>query len=259
MTFLPNKLRNACLGLVLAGAALFAIAPAPASALEEGDRAQIETIIREYLLANPELMLEVQKALEEKQELARAEQQRNTLAEMKDLIYSAEGDIVIGPENAAITIVEFYDYNCGFCRRALDDMEKILAADQDVRFILKEFPVLGQESLAAHRVSLAFTRLMPEKAAEFHRKLLAKEGRKDGTIAMQVAIELGADAEKLQAEIEKPDLLDHIRDTYRLADGLGITGTPSYVIGDDVVFGAVGVEQLNTRVANIRECGKALC
>ena len=259
MPAFPAMLRSCVLTLALAATSALFLAPAPASALEEGDRAKIETIIREYLLANPELMLEVQKALEEKQELARAEAQQRTLVEMKDLIYSGSNDIVIGPEDARITIVEFYDYNCGFCRRALADMDQFLNSDSDVRFILKEFPVLGQESLAAHRVGLAFNRLMPQKAADFHRTLLNREGRKDGNVALQLAVELGADEAAMRSEMEKDDLLEPLRENYRIADGLGITGTPSYVIGDEVVFGAVGFDQLNVRVANLRECGKATC
>lgn len=251
--------RRFAFALALGAACLLPVAPTPASALEEGDRAQIETIIREYLLANPEIMLEVQQALEARQQAARAEAQKRTLAEMKAEIYESEHDVVIGPQTAPITIVEFYDYNCGFCQRALADMERFVANDQDVRFILKEFPVLGEASLAAHRVSLAFARLMPEKAAEFHRTLLGMDGRKDGDIALRIATEMGADPVAMEAEMDKPEVLDAIRESYKLADGLGITGTPSYVIGEEIVFGAVGFDQLNTRVANIRECGKAVC
>ena len=235
------------------------VAPDTASALEEGDRAQIETIIREYLLANPEIMIEVQRALEAKQQAAREEAQKRTLAEMKDKIYNSPHDVVIGEPDAPITVVEFYDYNCGFCRRALADMERFVSEEKGVKFVLKEFPVLGEASIEAHRVSLAFNRLMPEKAGDFHRKLLSMDGRKDGAIATRVAVELGADEAALKAEMEKPEILDGLREAYQLADGLGITGTPSYVIGEEVVFGAVGFDQLNNRVANLRECGKATC
>jgi protein-disulfide isomerase len=138
-------------------------------------------------------------------------------------------------------------------------MIRFVENDKDVRFILKEFPVLGEPSLEAHKVSLAFNRLMPEKAAQFHQELLTAEGRKDGAMAMALAVQMGADEATLKAESEKPEIMNAIREAYELADGLGITGTPSYVVGDEVVFGAVGYDQLNTRVANIRECGKAVC
>lgn len=240
-------------------AATTAMVPATALALDEADKAQVETIIREYLLANPEIMLDVQKALEEKQASARIASQQQTMRDMKDAIYSSEHQVEIGDKNAPITVVEFFDYNCGFCQRALADMDRFVAKDSGVRFILKEFPVLGEDSLDAHKVSLAFNQLMPKKSAEFHRELLGSKGRKNGDTAMQLAVKLGADAKAIKAEMQKPYIMEAVRESYRLADGLGITGTPSYVIGDEVVFGAVGYDQLNTKVANVRECGKAAC
>jgi protein-disulfide isomerase len=252
-----SRLRPATLAAVAALGLM--ILPAQAPALEASDKAEVEAIIREYLLKNPEIMLEVQKALEAKQAQARAENQAKTLADMKERIYSSVHQVEIGDKNAPITIVEFFDYNCGFCQRALADMNAFVAKDKDVRFILKEFPVLGEPSLEAHRVSLAFNRLMPEKAAQFHTELMSLQGRKDGAVATQLALKLGADEAALKAEMEKPEIMDAVREVYELADGLGITGTPSYVIGNEVVFGAVGYDQLNTRVANVRECGKAVC
>jgi protein-disulfide isomerase len=240
---------------IMAAAAL----PAPAGALDTNDRTEVEKIIREYLLANPEIMIDVQKALETKQEQQRVAVQQRTLAEKKEALFASQHQVEIGAKDAPITIVEFFDYNCGFCQRALEDMNRFVENDKDVRFILKEFPVLGEPSLEAHKVSLAFNRLMPEKSGEFHTRLLGAEGRKDGNVAMALAVELGADEAALRAEMEKPEILDSIRQVYELADGLGITGTPSYVVGDSVVFGAVGYDQLNTKVANIRECGKAVC
>lgn len=256
MTF--SRLRRTVAALAVAASAT-AMIPAPAMALDEADKAQVETIIREYLLANPEIMLEVQRALEAKQANERVASQQKTMRDMKDAIYSSEHQVEIGDKNAPITIVEFFDYNCGFCQRALADMDKFVANDNGVRFILKEFPVLGEESLNAHKVSLAFNKLMPEKSAEFHRELLGRMGRKNGEVAMELAVQLGADADAMKAELDKPYIMDAVRESYRLADGLGITGTPSYVLGDEVVFGAVGYDQLNTKVANLRECGKAAC
>jgi len=256
MTF--SRLRRTVAALAVAASAT-AMIPAPAVALDDADKAQVETIIREYLLANPEIMLEVQRALEAKQANERVASQQKTMRDMKDAIYSSEHQVEIGDKNAPITIVEFFDYNCGFCQRALADMDKFVANDNGVRFILKEFPVLGEESLNAHKVSLAFNKLMPEKSAEFHRELLGRMGRKNGEVAMELAVQLGADADAMKAELDKPYIMEAVRESYRLADGLGITGTPSYVLGDEVVFGAVGYDQLNIKVANLRECGKAAC
>lgn len=248
----------------LLAAAGFALAatlalPVGAQAFDAGQRTEIEGIIREYLLANPELMLEVQSALEKKQDEQKKASQARTLSEMKNELFSSEHQVEIGDPNAPVTVVEFFDYNCGFCQRALADMNRFVEQDKNVRFILKEFPVLGEASLQAHKVSQAFNRLMPEKAAEFHRLLLGAPGRKDGEVALKVGESLGADLAALKAESEKPEILEGLKEAYRLADGLGITGTPSYVVGDEVVFGAVGYDALNTKVANVKSCGKTVC
>ncbi|MGI9399990.1 MAG: DsbA family protein [Rhizobiaceae bacterium] len=223
------------------------------------ERADVEKIVHEYLLENPTLLIEVQQALEKKQEEERLVAQQIALTENKDKIFGSEYQVEIGDPNAPITIVEFYDYNCGFCQRALGDMQKFVAEDKDVKFILKEFPVLGEASLDAHKVSLAFSKLMPEKAEEFHNVLLSAPGRKDGEMAIELAVKLGADRDAITSEIDKPYILDAIKEVYAIADSLGITGTPSYVVGDEVVFGAVGHTALNQKVTAIRECGKATC
>jgi len=253
------KLRLPLAGMAMAATLLASVPAQQAAALEEGDRAEIEAIIRAYLLENPEVMIEVQQALQKKQAEEQAEAQAKALVEMKDAIYSSKHQIEIGDKDAPITIVEFYDYNCGYCQRAMEDMNRLVDGEANVRFILKEFPVLGPPSVDAHKVSLAFSQLMPEKAAEFHRALLGREGRKDGDIAMQLAVALGADEAAMKEEIDKPYITEAIKEVYEMADALGISGTPSYVVGDEVVFGAVGFDQLSRKVAAVQECGKATC
>jgi protein-disulfide isomerase len=239
------------------GAAILAM-PSPSPAMDANQRSEIEKIVREYLLANPGIILEMRDALEARKRVEQEEKQKLTLAAEKDALYKSANQIAIGAVDAPVTVVEFFDYNCGFCQRALDDMNRLVKAG-NVRFILKEFPVLGEESVEAARISIAFNRLMPMKAAEFHRLLLGAPGRKDGKIALEVAKSLGADTAKLKAESEKDDVVAAIQESYRLGDGLAITGTPSYVLGDEVVFGAVGFDALGKKVANLASCGKTLC
>ncbi len=243
---------------LVAGFALFG-ATQGASAFDDAERAEIGEIVREYLLANPEVMLEVQSALEEQREAKRVADQKKTLDSEKDAIYSTAHQTTIGNPDAKVTVVEFFDYNCGFCRRALDDMNRLVTENQDVRFILREFPILSPQSLEAHKVSMAFSKLMPEKAGDFHRTLLGADGRKDGEMALELGVTLGADREALKAASEAPEIMDAVRESHRLADGLGITGTPSYVIGDEVVFGAVGYDNLADKLAKLGACGEVTC
>jgi protein-disulfide isomerase len=217
------------------------------------DRPAVENIIREYLLENPELFLEVQQALEAKQEQLKQEQQMATLTEKKELLYNSPNQMIIGNPDAAITIVEFFDYNCSYCKRALNDMTRIVEENSDVKFVMKEFPVLGEPSIEAHRISLALIKSYPELYAEFHSQLLNKEGRKDGNSALALAVSLGADEETIKAYANDPSIMEAVGEAYELADGLGITGTPSYVVGNEVVFGAVGYDRLMPKIEALRK------
>ena len=140
--------RHAARSLMVAAIAAAPLLTVPAiqdaARAQELDRTAVEKIVREYLLANPEIMLEVQDALEKKQEEMRVAQQKQTLEERSETVFNSNHQMVIGNPDAPITVVEFFDYNCGFCRRALADMDRILEENKDVKFILKEFPVLGE-------------------------------------------------------------------------------------------------------------------
>ena len=155
--------------------------------------------------------------------------------------------------NGKVTIVEFYDYNCGYCKRAIEDMQALTAADPDLRFVLKEFPILGPDSQKASVVSMAFHTLMPEKYGEFHNQLLGGQGRASEASAIKIALSLGADEAKLREEMKNPAITEAFAKTYDLANKLAITGTPSYVVGNEVVFGALGQEVLAEKIAGGEE------
>jgi protein-disulfide isomerase len=223
-------------------------------------RKDVENIIRDYLLANPELLLEVQKALDEKQKEEQKLAQQGVIADNHDKIFRSADDGIVGNPNGKYTIVEFFDYNCGFCRRAIEDMRAITAANPDLRFVLKEFPILGPDSQKASVVSMAFHKMMPEKYAEFHNQLLGGHGRAGEDAAIKIAVSLGADEAKLREEMKDPSITKIFDETYDLANKLTITGTPSYVIGDEVVFGAQGLDVLNEKLAAAKAaCSSAAC
>ena len=231
----------------------------PAVALDESEKSEVREIIRDYLLKNPEIMLEVQQALEQKQQAAAKAQAQAALNESRETIFSSKHQGQIGNPDGDVKIVEFFDYNCGFCQRAMNDMNVLLESDPKLNFIMKELPILSAGSVDAARVSTAVYRLAPEKYGEFHNRLLGLDGQKDGDRAMQVAQEMGLDVAKISAESQKDDVVGAFQEANDLATRLGINGTPSYVIGDEVVFGALGVDVLREKISNMRKCGRTTC
>ncbi|MDP3898300.1 MAG: DsbA family protein, partial [Mesorhizobium sp.] len=177
----------------------------------------------------------------------------------KDEIFSSPYDGAIGNPNGKTTLVEFYDYNCGFCKRAVADMQALIDSDPDLRVVMKQFPILGPESQKAHVVSMAFRALMPEKWPEFHHTLMGGAGRAGEESAVAVALSLGADETALREEMKNPEIGKAINSTYDLANKLAITGTPSYVVGREVIFGALGKAVLEEKVALARACETGTC
>jgi protein-disulfide isomerase len=223
-----------------------------ASSGESMDRSEVETIVRSYLLENPEILIEMQQALETKQREEQKVANLEVIEDAKDDIFNAAYDGYVGNPDGKTTIVEFYDYNCGYCKRAQEDMLALTANDADLRFVLKEFPILGPDSTKAHVVSMAFRSLMPEKYGDFHNQLLGAQGRATEAAAIKIAVSLGADEAKLREEMKNPAISAAFEKTYELANRLAITGTPSYVVGNEVVFGALGQEVLAQKIAEAR-------
>lgn len=244
-------------GLAVAAAMLGAgyyVGQKPAAvAAQPNERAEIEQIVRDYLVTNPEVMVEVQAALEAKQEMKQKEQQLAAISASKADIFDLTTDGVFGNPNGEITMVEFYDYNCGYCKRAFPDVNALIKDNPDLRVVLKEFPILGPDSQKAHTVSMAMKTLMPEKWNEFHDKLMAAAGKASDDNAIALALSLGADEAALRKEMANPAIAAQVQVTFRLADQLGITGTPSFVIGDEVVFGAVGKDALQDKIIEVRD------
>lgn len=235
----------------------------PSIAMAQGERlerGEIEAIVRDYLVGNPEILIEVQAALETRQEEAQRVAQVDTIKNASETIFNASYDGLIGNPAGTVTIVEFFDYNCGFCKRALDDMDRLVADNSDLRFVLKEFPILGADSQKAHQVSMAVRMVAPEKYGEFHRTLMAGPGRASEASAIAVASSLGVDEAAIRAEMNNPEINRAFGETYELANRLAITGTPSYIIGEEVVFGALGHQVLAQKIEQTRAaCATASC
>jgi len=230
-----------------------------AQAASSADKAEIESIVREYLLANPEILRDMQQALDAKEKEEQRLAHIQVIKDAKSDIFNAAYDGVVGNPEGKTTIVEFYDYNCGYCKRANTDMIALTAADPDLRFVLKEFPILGPDSQKAHVVSMAFRKLAPEKFGDFHNQLLEGKGRATEATAIKIAVALGVEEAALREEMKNPAIAEEFSKTYDLANKLSITGTPSYVVGNEVVYGALGQDVLAERIAAARACADTTC
>src|SRR5262245_7075475 len=249
--------------LTLAAAACLAIgmtAPAGAQSFSDAQRGEIEGIIKNYLLTHPEILQEAMAELEKKQQAADAEKSKVAVKEHKQLLFASPRQVTLGNLQGDVTLVEFFDYNCGYCKRALSDLMNLMKADPKLKVVLKEFPVLGPGSVEAAQVATA-VRMQDrsgKKYLEFHQKLLSGRGQADRARALAVAKDIGMDMAKLEKDMACPEIKATLQESFKLAEALGLSGTPSYVIGDNVVVGAVGLEALREKV-NTSRCGKAAC
>ncbi len=217
------------------------------------------TRVHDYLVANPEVLLDVQAALQRKQAEEQQQAAQAAIAENQDRIFQPEFDAVLGNPDGAITVVEFFDYNCGYCRRALADMDEIIADNDDVRFILKEIPVLGPESQAAQRVSYAFFKVAPEKYPDFHRALMEAGNRATDESARAVASAFGVTSDQIDAAMAEFPPEAALQEHFALASAVGVTGTPAYIVGDTMLHGAIGADRIQQVIDNIRDCGQGTC
>jgi len=249
--------------IVALAAAVLALAPLPtarAAEFSSAQRSAIEKIVHEYLVQHPEVLQEAMAELQKRQEAAEAEKHKAAVKENAELLFNSPDQVVLGNPRGDVTFVEFFDYNCGYCKRAMADMLTLMQTDPKLRVVLKEFPVLGPGSVEAARVAIA-VRMQDKtgkKYLEFHQKLLGGRGQADEKRALAVAREIGMDMNRIERDMKSGEVEKTLRQDFKLAEALGLNGTPSYVIGDDVVVGAVGLAALKEKI-NAARCGKASC
>jgi len=243
-----------CSLLLCAGAALVWAVPLHAQTFSETQRGEIEGIVKAYLIAHPEVIQEVMTEIEKRQAEAEVEKHKEGVKQYSKVLFYSPRQVTLGNPDGDVTMVEFFDYNCGFCRRALADMLDLMKADPKLRVVLKEFPVLGPGSVEAAQVAVA-VRMQDKdgkKYLEFHQKMLTSRGQADRARALAVAKEVGLDMGRLEKDMASDEAKETIDENLKMAEALGLNGTPSYVIGTDVVVGAVGLTALKEKVAAAR-------
>ena len=243
--------RGAVLGLSLAVATALAGPPAlAAEAFSAEQRQAIEAIIRDYLIKNPDVMLEVLEAAKEKIRNDTEAQRTAVLAERRQEIFEDPNAPVVGNPQGDVTLVEFFDYRCPYCKQVAPAIDSLLAEDKKLRIVYKEFPVLGPESVTAARAALAARK--QGKYEALHRTLMDMKGQINETAIFNAAKSVGLDVDRLKRDMQAPEIAATIQANHQLAAALDIRGTPGFVIGDEVVPGAVGIDTLRRLIVAAR-------
>lgn len=228
----------------------------PASkAFTEPEKRSIEQIVREYLIQNPEILIEMSSELERRQAEAQQLSFKAVIARNAEAIFRGQIGIVAGNPKGDVTVVEFFDYNCPYCKRALSTISKLIETDGKIRLVLMELPIFGERSIGAARVAIAAKE--QGKYFEFHSELLKLRGQATEVTALRVAKRLGLDIKRLKQDMARPEVETVLNETNKLADILGIQTTPFFLVGDREIQGAPDnlYDLLIQKVAAIRKEG----
>lgn len=222
-------------------------------AMSDEDRAIFQSEIRNYLLENPEVLMEAIAVLENRREQEAAGQDLAMLDQNRADIFDDGYSFVGGNPDGDVTVVEFLDYRCGFCKRAFPAVQELLATDGNIRLIVKEFPILGEESVAASRYAIAAKQVAGDEAYKnIHDALMAHNGAVNGGFLARVSRQLGLDHGEIVAQMDSPDVEQVINTNRALAQRLQIQGTPSFIMGENFVRGFVELDQMRAIVDQIR-------
>ena len=230
--------------------------PATASAADsfnDEQRAEIGKIVRQYLLDNPEILIEVSKELETRQKAEEDQKREGALVANADAIFKSPDDLVAGNPKGDVTMVEFFDYNCSWCKKGLPEVLSLIEKDKNLRLVLKEFPIFGGDSDYAAMAALASR--AQGKYWEFHLAMLGHEGKLTRDNVDEIARAQGLDVDKLKADMNSPGIARIIAANQSLAQSLNINGTPAFIIDKTVVPGYLPVDGLMAAIAEVRGSG----
>ncbi|SIS89987.1 DsbA family protein [Phaeovulum vinaykumarii] len=244
-----RRLAPAVLGLALASPA-FAFDPA---AMNDSERAAFGDAVRAYLMENPEVLVEAIGVLEERQAAAEADNDQVLVETNADAIFHSATDWVGGNPDGDLTLVEFTDYRCGYCRKAYDEVSQLVESDGNIRFVVKEFPILGQQSELSARFAVAVLQLAgPDAYEKAHDALISFRGDITLESLKRLATDQGLDADALLKRMNEEAVTAVLRENHRLAERMRISGTPTFVLGGRLVRGYVPLEGMRAMVAEER-------
>jgi protein-disulfide isomerase len=231
----------------------FSLPAAAESSFNDAQKAEIGQIVRDYLLANPEILLEMSQTLEAKQKDAEAKQREAAMASSADQLFRSPHDHVAGNPEGDVTIVEFFDYNCGWCKKGFSEVVSLIEKDKNLRVVLKEFPIFGGDSDYAARAAVAARN--QGKYWELHSALFSHEGKVTKEFVDEAAKAAGLDLAKLKTDMDSQEVTDIIGANQALAQSLAINGTPAFIIDTHVTPGYLPAPDLLAAVQQVRDSG----
>lgn len=222
------------------------------TAFTDQQKDDIRNTVREYLIENPAVIVEALEALQgQQQQHSNRQTSNDALSANMDRLVNTRRDPSIGNPNATVTVIEFFDYQCPYCKRMAEDLAKLTEEDPDLRIVFKEFPVFGTESTLATRAALAAAR--QGKYQEFHLGVMGLRGAPSERAVFRLANSLGLDEDRLRRDMESQEIESSIQANYRLAQEIGVRGTPAFIVGDELVPGAMSPEAIRELIARKRE------
>ena len=247
---IPHRLPWMAFALACGLAALQA-QPLRAADMPTEQREAIEGIIHDYLLKNPDVLIEALRSAEDKLNRDADAKAETVLKDRHSEIYDDPATPVGGNPRGDVTIVEFFDYRCPYCKQVLPSLQSLLNEDHKLRFVYKEFPVLGPVSVVAARAALAAQR--QGKYEAFHAAMMATKGQITDDTVYKVAASVGLDVDRLKQDMAAPDIARELKANLALAEALNIHGTPGFIIGNRIVPGALDLEALKNMIAEARK------
>ncbi len=247
-------MRNAVRSLLLSGILSMGFAPhALAAGFDGGQRKELEAIIKDYLLSHPEILKDMSELLQEKEKKAEDELRKGALASNVEQVFRDKGDFVAGNPRGTVTMVEFFDYNCGWCKKGFSEIVALLDSDKELKLVLKEFPIFGEDSEYAAKAAIAAG--VQGKYWELHVAMFQNEGKITKAVVDELAAAQGLNMDQLKKDMESAATTDLINRNRALAQALAINGTPAFVIDDKLVPGYLPQDELASTIKEVREKG----
>ncbi|MEE8352168.1 MAG: DsbA family protein [Rhodospirillales bacterium] len=228
------------------------MSPTMSSTMSPGERKAIEDIVRDYILKNPEVVIQSIQTMQAREKQAAEKKAKASLVKFRPDLLNDPASPVGANLKGDVTIVEFFDYRCGYCKKVFPDVMKVLNDDKYVRYVFKEFPILGPDSITASKAALAAWNTDKGKYQAFHQAMMTAKGGVPESRVMRIAAKVGYDVKALKKAMSDPRIEAQIEKNYAIAQALNINGTPAFIIGDEIIRGAVDIGTLKQLVAKAR-------